>query len=266
MNKAIFGNYLPGNSNIHRMNPTAKILATLLVITWILFANNIWNYGLLVAFAAFETYLAQLKLKTVLKAIKPFIWLIMFTVVIQIIFSPHGSSYFSWGPIKITNYGIQLAGLIFIRFVLIIIQATLLTMTTSPNSIASGVEKLIAPLRYVGVPVETIGIMISIALRFVPTLMEELQVIMDAQRSRGVMFNSGGFIKRCKNIISLIIPILVSSFRHADNLADALGASGYEANQPRSSYRQYHWNLTDSITIIAVILLGIAVILMRTLS
>lgn len=266
MNKAIFGNYLPGNSILHRLNPTAKIIATLLMITWILFANNPCNYGLLTILVVFEAYLAQIKLKTILKAIKPFIWLIMFTVVVQILFSPHGTPYFVWGPVKITSYGFQLAGLIFIRFVLIIIQATLLTMTTSPNSIAMGVEKLIGPLCHLGVPVETVGIMLSISLRFVPTLMEELQVIMDAQRSRGVIFNQGGVIKRCKNIISLIIPILVSSFRHADNLADALGASGYDAHNPRSSYRKYQWNLADSITLLVVVLVGIAVILMRNLS
>ncbi|WP_429971385.1 energy-coupling factor transporter transmembrane component T family protein [Fructilactobacillus sp. Tb1] len=266
MNKIVFGNYLPGNSAIHRLNPTAKIITTLLIITWILFANNIWNYGLLTGFIVLETYIAKIQIKTVLTAIKPFVWLIMFTVVIQILFGNHGHQYLSWGPIKITSYGLRAAGLIFVRFVLIIIQATLLTMTTSPNSIATGVEKLIGPLKHIGVPVETVGIMISISLRFVPTLMEELQTIMDAQRSRGVMFNSGGIIKRCKNIISLIIPILVSSFRHADNLADALGASGYDANRPRSSYRKYEWNKHDNVALLCVILLGIAVFWMRIFS
>ncbi|ANZ57952.1 cobalt ABC transporter ATP-binding protein [Fructilactobacillus lindneri] len=263
MNHVVFGSYLPGNSFIHRLNPALKILAVLLLITWTLFANNWLNYGLLAIFILLQLILSATSVKTVFRAIRPFLWLIMFTVLIQILFGNQGTIYWQWGPIKITSVGLEMAVLIFIRFTLIIIEATILTLTTSPNAIATGVEYLISPLKYLGVPVATISIMISIALRFIPTLVDELHTIMNAQKSRGVSFGSGGIIKRVKSICSLIIPILVSSFRHADNLADALSASGYEANATRSSYQQFHWTIFDTLCLVVVLILGILVILMR---
>ncbi|WP_413627006.1 energy-coupling factor transporter transmembrane component T [Fructilactobacillus vespulae] len=264
MNQIVFGNYLPGNSWIHRLNPVLKIIASLLLISWTLIANNLFNYGFLIVFIGIEVFFTGINLKIILKAIKPFIWLIGFTVIMQILFANQGPILFSWGIFKITQTGINLAILIFFRFLLIIIQATVLTLTTSPNSIAFGVEKMISPLKKLGIPVETVGIMISIALRFVPTLIEELYTIMEAQKSRGVIFGSGSLIKRCKSISALIIPILVSSFRHADNLADSLEASGYDSTKPRSSFRKNEWRISDTIALALSVLVGVVVFVLRS--
>ncbi|USS92983.1 energy-coupling factor transporter transmembrane protein EcfT [Fructilactobacillus ixorae] len=263
MNQLVFGNYLPGHSLLHRLHPTGKIVGLLLLITWILLANNGLNYAWLTAVILGLVRLAQVPLHLLVTSLRPFVWLIAFTVVIQLAFGHGGTTYWHWGPINVTSVGVTTAGLIFVRFLLIIIVAMLLTVTTSPNAIAKGVETLLTPLKRVGVPVAMIGIMISIALRFIPTLLNEMQTIMNAQRSRGVVFNSGKLWHRVKNVLALIIPLLVSAFRHADNLADALGASGYDASQPRSSYYQYHWHRLDTAALGLILLVGLIVIGLR---
>ncbi|USS88484.1 energy-coupling factor transporter transmembrane protein EcfT [Fructilactobacillus hinvesii] len=263
MNHMVFGNYLPGHSWLHRLHPTGKIVSLILLITWTLLANNWANYAVLALVILMLVKLAQVPFRMLFSSLKPFVWLIAFTVLIQIGFGHGGTTYWHWGIFNVTSVGVTTAGLIFVRFLLIIIVAMLLTVTTSPNAIAKGVETLLMPLKKVGVPVAMIGIMLSIALRFIPTLLTEMQTIMNAQRSRGVVFNGGSLWQRARNVLSLIIPLLVSAFRHADNLADALGASGYDASQPRSSYYQYRWQRLDTMAFVLVLVIGMIVVGLR---
>ncbi|WP_252895328.1 energy-coupling factor transporter transmembrane component T family protein [Fructilactobacillus florum] len=156
MQQIVFGNYLPGNSLIHRLNPVTKILAVLLLITWTLVANNWLNYGILGCALIVQISAARLSLSMMLHTIIPFLWLIGFTLLIQILFGTGGTIYFHWGVVKITSTGLVTAGLILVRFTLIIMEAALLTMTTSPNAIAAGIERLLQPLKRLKVPVSTI--------------------------------------------------------------------------------------------------------------
>ncbi|USS90790.1 energy-coupling factor transporter transmembrane component T family protein [Fructilactobacillus carniphilus] len=263
MNHMVFGNYLPGHSLLHRLHPTGKIIGLVSLITWTLLANNWANYAVLTVVILALVKMAQVPFGMLFSSLRPFVWLIAFTVLIQLGFGHGGTTYWHWGPLNVTSVGVTTAGLIFVRFLLIIVVAMLLTVTTSPNAIAKGVETFLTPLKKLGVPVAMIGIMLSIALRFIPTLLSEMQTIMNAQRSRGVVFNGGSLWQRVKNVLSLIIPLLVSAFRHADNLADALGASGYDASQPRSSYYQYQWHLLDTLALVGVFLIGVLVVGLR---
>lgn len=157
---------------------------------------------------------------------------------------------------KVTVEGLQQAGIIFARFVLIIFFSTLLTLTTTPLSLADGIESGLAPLRYFKVPVHEIGLMLSMSLRFVPTLMDDTTRIMNAQRARGVDFNEGNIIQKVKSVIPILIPLFASSFKRADALATAMEARGYQGGDGRTKYRVLDWKLPDSLTILVMLILA----------
>ena len=189
MSKIIIGRYIPGNSIIYKMDPRGKIIATFLFIVIIFLANNWLSY-------LFAVGATKLKPKVFWDGVKPLIWLILFTSVLQLFFTTGGKVYWHWGIFNISEYGIQNSIFIFIRFVMIILISTVLTLTTTSLEIADGMEWLLRPLGYLKVPVAQIALVMSIALRFVPTLLDQAVRIMNAQRARGADFNSGGLIKR----------------------------------------------------------------------
>lgn len=256
MDKLILGRYIPGNSIIHRLDPRSKLLAMIIYIVTIFWANNILTNILMFVFTMLIVLLSQVKLSFFLNGIKPMIGIILFTTIFQMLFTHGGQTLFKWGIIEISSYGISQAALIFMRFVLIIFFSTLLTLTTTPLSLADAVESLLKPFARFRVPAHEIGLMLSLSLRFVPTLMDDTTRIMNAQRARGVDFGEGNLVQKVKSIIPILIPLFASSFKRADALAIAMEARGYQGGDGRSKYRLLEWKMKDSLVLLVMIIIG----------
>lgn len=263
MEKLIFGRYIPGDSIIHKLDPRAKLMGSMYFIGIIFLANNWQTYTLLLLFTMLVIYLSRIKLSFFINGVKPLIWLILFTVILQVLFTGGGTIYFSWGPITVSQEGLLNGVYIFCRFVLIIFMSTLLTLTTMPLSLTDAIEFLLRPLLAIKVPVYEIALMLSIALRFVPTLMDETEKIMNAQRARGVDFGEGSVLQQMKAIVPLLIPLFVSSFNRAEELATAMEARGYQGGEGRSKYRLLKWEMRDTFVIIIYALLTVGLVFIR---
>lgn len=212
----------------------------------------------------FAVFLSKINLNFFLKGVRPLIWLIIFTVALQMLFTRGGTLYWSWGVFSLSSYGIQNGLFIFCRFVLIIFMSTLLTLTTPPLSMSDAIESLLNPLKRFHLPVHEIALMLSIALRFVPTLMDETEKIMNAQRARGVDFSDGNLIQKVKAIVPLLIPLFVSSFNRAEDLATAMEARGYRGGEGRSKYRKLKWASRDTIVLVVFALATVILIFLRS--
>ena len=274
MNKLLLGRYINGNSLIHRMDPRSKLALSFYFIGIIFLANNWQTYLLLIAFTFLGVLLSKIKLSFFIRGIIPLVWLILFTVLLQVFFTNGGHVFWHWGPFTLSKYGlvngvyvffrfVLIIVYVFFRFVLIIVMSTLLTLTTSPLEISDAMESLLKPLKYLKVPVYEISLMLSIALRFVPTLMDETAKIMNAQRSRGVNFGEGSLVEQVKAVIPILIPLFVSSFNRAEDLATAMEARGYKGGEGRTKFRVHVWKLRDTMTIIAFAVLTIALIILK---
>ncbi|MCI7677165.1 MAG: energy-coupling factor transporter transmembrane protein EcfT [Streptococcus orisratti] len=257
MDKLILGRYIPGNSLIHRLDPRSKLIAMILYIIIVFWANNFITNLIMLTFTLVVIFLSQVKLSFFFNGIKPMVGIILFTTIFQMLFTQGGEVFLSLWIIKITSYGLSQAALIFTRFLLIILFSTLLTLTTTPLSLADAVESLLKPLERLKVPAHEIGLMLSLSLRFVPTLMDDTTRIMNAQRARGVDFGEGNLIQKVKSIIPILIPLFASSFKRADALAIAMEARGYQGGDGRTKYRLLKWTTKDSLTILVIISLGI---------
>ncbi|QLL78374.1 cobalt ABC transporter ATP-binding protein [Ligilactobacillus saerimneri] len=247
MNKLLLGRYIHADSFVHKLDARAKLFLSFYFIVIIFLCNNWQTYTLLGILTLVSVVCSEIKLKFFWDGIRPLVWLIIFTVVLQLFFSSGSHVYWQWGIFRITSLGIENAIYIFCRFVLIICMSTLLTLTTPPLQIADGMEALMKPLKKVKVPVDEIALMLSIALRFVPTLMDETTKIMNAQRSRGVNFEEGSLWHRAKMLVPLLIPLFVSSFNRAEDLAIAMEARGYRGGSHRTKYRQQVWHRNDTL-------------------
>lgn len=257
MDKLILGRYIPGNSMIHRLDPRSKLLAMFAFLLLIFWANNLITNVLIIAFVFAMVLLSQIRLSFFINGLKPMIGIILFTTFFQVFFTPGASVLWEFWIFKVSIEGLRQALIIFIRFVLIIFFSTLLTLTTTPLSLADGIESGLAPLKRLKVPVHEIGLMLSMSLRFVPTLMDDTTRIMNAQRARGVDFNEGNLIQKVKSVIPILIPLFASSFKRADALATAMEARGYQGGEGRTKYRVLEWKLLDTCAVIVMILLGV---------
>ncbi|MET3633510.1 energy-coupling factor transporter transmembrane component T family protein [Streptococcus porcorum] len=264
MDKLILGRYIPGQSFIHRLDPRTKLLAMFIFIGIIFWANNVITNVIMLVFTLFVVLLSQIPFHFFIGGLKPMIGLILFTTIFQMLFTQGGTVIWSFAFLKITDYSLSQAGLIFMRFVLIIFFSTLLTLTTMPLSLADAVESLLKPLERFKVPVHEIGLMLSLSLRFVPTLMDDTTRIMNAQRARGVDFGEGNLIERVKSVIPILIPLFASSFKRADALATAMEARGYQGGDGRSKFRQLKWQGKDSISLMILIGLGILLFFLKS--
>ena len=264
MDNMILGRYIPGDSIIHRLDPRSKLLAMFLLIVISFWANNpITNLLLFVVTGIFIS-LSGVPLSFFIKGLRSMFFLIAFTTIFQLFFITGGHVLWEIGFIKITSHGIEQAGVIFCRFVLIIFFSTLLTLTTMPLSLATAVESLLGPLKRFKVPVHEIGLMLSMSLRFVPTLMDDTIRIMNAQKARGVDFGEGSIVQKVKAMIPILIPLFATSLKRADSLATAMEARGYQGGVGRSQYRQLSWMRKDSIALILISLLGILLFILKS--
>ena len=264
MSKIIIGRYIPGDSLVYKMDPRGKLLITILFILAIFLANNPITYAIITLFCFLAIIATGLKARVFLNGVKPLIGLIFFTSLLQLFFMTGGKVFWHWWIFIISSYGIVNAIYIFVRFTLIILISTVMTVTTMPLEIADAMEWLLKPLKVVKVPVDKIALVISIALRFVPTLFDETLKIMNAQRSRGADFNDGGLIKRAKAIAPILIPLFIHSLETAIDLSTAMESRGYRGSEGRTKYRVLNWSKYDLISLAYFVLLVGLLLIFRT--
>lgn len=259
MEKMIFGRFIPGNSLIHRMDPRAKISFVFVFIAIVFIANNAVTYGILLGFTLLVVFLSKIRLYFLINGLKPVFILLIFTFLLHIFFTREGDILLNIGFIKIYEEGLRQGIFISVRFLVLVFITSILTLTTSPISITDGIEVLLGPFKKVKLPVHELALMMSISLRFIPTLMDETGKIMKAQMARGSDIGSGPFKERIKAVVPLLIPLFVSAFKRAEDLATAMEVRGYRGGEGRTRYRQLNWRLLDSLSLL--VLVGLAGIL-----
>lgn len=264
MNSIPIGQYIPRDSFLHRCDPRSKLLFVFFFIIFIFLANSLYAFLFVAAVSLLGIVLSRIPLIYVLKGLKPALWIIALTVVLQIFTNKEGPVLFSWKFIEIHEKGLIDAAFVSARIILLMMSASLLTLTTSPIQLTDGLESLFSPLRRFKFPAHELALMMSISLRFIPTLLEETDKIAKAQMSRGASFSSGSIIQRINGIIPLIVPLFVQSFRRAEELAFAMEARGYRGGEGRTKYRQLRYGMRDAILLGITIVIAVVVLLLRT--
>lgn len=257
--KLLIGRYIPYDSFVHSLDGRSKLFGAISYIAILFTANNWLSYFILILFALLAIHLSKIPFTYFLKGIRPMLWLITFTALLQIFFTPGANTLFSFGLISVSEEGIIRGLLIFMRFILIIVISTLLTLTTEALEIADAIEFYLQPLNKLNFPVAETTMMLSISLRFVPTMVDEAEVIMNAQRSRGVSFDEGSVVDRVKSFIPILIPLFISSYDRAPQLATAMEARGYRGGENRTKYRQLTWETKDSLIVLTMVFLFLLV-------
>ncbi len=258
------GQYFPGNSILHKLDPRMKIILTLLYIILIFLAKSAVSYAFVILSVVFLLLVSKLPVKPVLKGIKPVLFVIIFTAVINIFWTKGEIVLVDWYFIHIYFEGVVFAFYMLIRIVSLIMGTSIiLTYTTSPIDMTDGIEQLLSPLKKIKVPVHEFSMMMSIALRFIPTLIEETDKIMNAQKARGADFTSGKLIQRAKALIPVLIPLFVSSIRRADDLATAMECRCYRGGSGRTRMKSLHYSLRDFLFLAVIILIGAGVVLLN---
>ena len=240
------GQYFPGRSPVHRLDPRVKIMLALGYIVILFVAQNAWGLGLGVV-AGFGAYLISgIPLVMILKSLKPVVPIIIFTSVLNMLFV-EGESLFHWWIVNITREGVHTAIFMSVRIICLIAGTSLLTYTTSPLALTDGIERLMGPLKKLRFPVHELAMMMTIALRFIPTLIEETDKIMSAQKARGADLETGGLMQRARALVPILIPLFVSSFRRADELALAMECRCYRGGEGRTRMKQLHMGPGDFV-------------------
>ena len=259
-----FGQYCEGSSVLHRLDPRAKLIISILYIVVLFLAKNVITFALLTLATVGLVLMSRISLRVVAGGLKPILFIALFTAVVNIFFIKGEVPLVDVWIIKIYKEGLINAGLIVLRIVLLIVSTSMfLTYTTTPIALTDGLEQLLSPLARLGVPVHDFSMMMTIALRFIPTLIEETNKIMNAQRARGADFSSGGLIKRAKAIIPIIIPLFVSAFRRAGDLATAMECRCYTGGKGRTRMNVLRFGVRDVIFTVCIIALGAGVVLIN---
>lgn len=254
MNNIALGRYIPGNSFVHQLDPRIKIISLFLLLVAIFLPAGFIGYGVLFIFFWLLIANAGITMRYLLKSMKPMLFMIVFLSIINVFMLRTGTVIVDFYGFKIYDQAILTTVYIIIRLFLMIMATTILTATTKPLDLTLGIEDLLVPLKVFHVPAHEIAMMISIALRFIPTLIDEANRIMKAQASRGVDFNQGKLKEKVTGVLSLIIPLFVSSFQRAEELADAMEARGYSPGKTRTRYKQLHVRTTDWLALIITVM------------
>lgn len=255
------GQYLPGNSIIHRADPRTKIIMTLCFMIILFIVSSIWALLAALVFVASMFMISGISFKYAIRGMKPVLYIIIFTTIINMFFTD-GTVLVKIGPAAITAEGLLLAAVVSLRVFMLIASASIMTYTTTPITLTDGIEKLMKPLNKIKFPVHEMAMMMTIALRFIPTLIDETDKIMKAQAARGADIGSGNLMQRAKSFIPVLIPLFVSSFRRADDLAVAMEARCYRGSEGRTSMRILRFSLLDVaiLSVFYIICAGILVI------
>ena len=262
MNNIALGRYLPLNSVVDKMDPRAKILIMLLLMIAIFIPAGFWGYLLIFAFIWIALKLSKLTIGFALRSMKPMLFMMVFLLVINVFAIKTGVPLVQWGWFSIYSDAISQTVYIIVRLMLMVIITTILTATTKPLDLTLGIEKLLKPFEVIGVPAHIIAMMISIALRFIPTLIEETDKIMSAQKARGADFESGNLLQRARALVPILVPLFISAFRRADELAVAMECRCYHGDAGRTKLHVLHYQMRDYLVLLAygAILAGVLVL------
>lgn len=247
------GQYYPAKSPIHNLDPRAKITCVFLYVIALFFAYDYFTYAFATVFSLVLIGLSRVPFKTLLKGLKPILIFVVITAFIHIFFTP-GEELWRWGFLKVTGEGLHQAAFTASRLILLILVSSLLTLTTTPISLTDGMESILAPFKKIGLPAHELSMMMTIALRFIPTLLDETDRIMKAQISRGADFSSGNLIKKSKALVPLLVPLFVSAFKRAEELALAMEARGYHGGEGRTRMKVLKMGLPDGLSLIITIM------------
>ncbi|MBP3266851.1 MAG: energy-coupling factor transporter transmembrane protein EcfT [Ruminococcus sp.] len=254
------GQYFPGNSVIHRLDPRFKIVITIIFIVMLFTGKSMLCLARGALYTLLAVVLSKIKPKMFWKSIKPILPFLVLTAAINLLLISSGNVVWEWHFIKITDESLNISVFMIARIVLLIIGSSLLTYTTSPITLTDAIERLLSPLKKLKFPVHELAMMMSIALRFIPTLIEETDKIMSAQKARGAEIDSGSFMTRTKNMISILVPLFISAFRRADELATAMECRCYNGGEGRTRLRQLKSAPRDYMALAVTILFYAAVI------
>jgi energy-coupling factor transport system permease protein len=252
MTDVSFGQYVPTTSFVHKLDARIKILLTIAYIVGVFLVKEFQFMGFLASliFVILATIFADIPFLRVLKSMRAILFFIVLSAILQLFFNQEGKLVFEYAFIKIYDNGLAMAGFIVARITLVVLGASLLTLTTSPVEIADGIESLMSPLKVIKFPVHEFALIMSIALRFIPTLLEETDRIIKAQKARGAEFESGNIFKKAKALVPVLIPLLICSFRRADELADAMDARCYSGSTNRTKYKKMTMTWRDLVAVV----------------
>ncbi len=244
------GQYFPGDSAVHKLDPRAKLVLVMVMIISLFFASGVLSYAIMIAFLYAMIAISGISIKVVLRGLKPILFIVCFTAVLNLFYTP-GTAIFAvdiWKfTLSITYEGVKVAIFMVLRIMLLIIGTSMLTYTTSPLELTDALERLLAPLKKLRFPVHELSMMMSIALRFIPTLIEETEKIISAQRARGADFDSGNLVQRARAMVPILVPLFISAFRRADELATAMECRLYRGDVGRTRMKQLHMRTADWI-------------------
>jgi energy-coupling factor transport system permease protein len=258
----LMGQYYPAESPVHSMDPRAKIAIAVIFMVVLFVGNNFYAFAVMGAFAFVAAAMSKVPPTLLLRGLRPIAFIMVFTLVLHLFLTP-GPAIFKIGPVTATWSGLVQGLFIGVRLVILIMFTSLLTLTTSPIELTDGLEDILKPFTRIGVPAHELAMMMTIALRFIPTLLEEAERIMKAQMARGADFESGNMVKRAKSLVPLLVPLFVSAFRRADDLAMAMEARCYRGGEGRTRMRQFRLHARDFLAFGLVLLVTTGVIFIR---
>ena len=259
MLKITIGQYYPAKSFIHALDARVKLVSTLTLITTIFFINNYIGYAFAFCFLATVVKTSTVPPKFLMRGLRAIMFIIIFTVFLNMFFTPGEILLVSFGWFRITLEGAVLASQRALRLIMLVVGSSILTLTTTPIELTDAIEFLLKPLKKIGVPAHEIAMMMTIALRFIPTLIEELDKIIKAQTARGASFDTGGIVKKAKSMVPLLVPLFISAFRRADDLALAMEARCYRGDIGRTKMKQMHLGARDfqAALVLVLFILGV---------
>ena len=260
------GQYFPGDTVAHRLDPRTKILLVVLYIIALFCAENLLSYALMAVVLAVCVRVSRVGLRALVRGLKPVLFIIVFTALLNLFFTPGERYLLEWGFLRVSDTGLRNAVFMVVRIMLLIMGTFLMTYTTSPISLTDGLERLLNWMKRLHVPVHELSMMMSIALRFIPTLIEETDKIMSAQKARGADFESGGLIHKAKALIPILVPLFISAFRRADELATAMECRCYHGGEGRTKLHVLQYQARDYIALTAGAVILAVVIVMRNLT
>ncbi len=257
------GQYFPGKSFIHKLDARTKLILTVAFLVMIFICKNFWSLGLVSGFGIVVYLTSRISPKVILKSFKPLIPIVLLTTVLQLYYIKEGTVLFEWKFISITDKGVFTAIFICVRILTLLLISSLLTYTTAPTDLTDGIEKLLSPLKIFKIEVHTFATMMTIALRFIPTLIDEIDRIMSAQKARGADLETGNIVKRIKALFPIFVPLFVSAFKRAIELADAMSCRCYTGGDGRTRLRQMKFTWRDVVAGVITVLVCVLLILLN---
>lgn len=239
------GQYYPGDSVLHRLDPRMKLVLTFAMIVVIFLCKSFLSLALIALFTIAAAIASKVPAKMILKSLKPIVIILIFTAALNILYTQGGRTYFEWWKISVTEKGVNTAIFTMVRIIVLVVISSLLTYTTTPTMLTDALERVLSPLKIFKIKVHTLAMMMTLALRFIPTLIEEIDRIMNAQKARGADLETGGVFQRAKALVPIFVPLMVSSFRRAYELAFAMTCRCYTGGEGRTRMKQMKLGLRD---------------------